>query len=337
MKYKICLFLLLLSSVGTENIFSQISAPLLKDNPVRGETEQTFQIGEVRGNIKRKAIYLPKPSFPREALEAGADGIVKVQVVIAADGNVVSAEMIAGHPLLKSAAEETALKTKFRKAATDDQNAKETGIIIYNFAIEKASWLRIGYDLTIIQKAPTLRPFNVPRIAKAFQPEWTDEKEILEKIAELRRIELETQNGNSADDKPVFVKKSGVTSDGSLQKRVTGEIRLPVVNPPSGERIALSQNLTALLQSRLATDESSLWKFNLGVNLIKSFETSRNPREWQNAAQILKQSAETAPTDISPEALAALQSLIKIYESGKRTAETPNEIGRSMTILFKIK
>ncbi|HVE58612.1 MAG TPA: TonB family protein [Pyrinomonadaceae bacterium] len=335
MNFRVGLFLLLsLFIIGAGNAFSQNPAPVLKDNTT--EAEEVYKIGDVRGNIKRKAVLLPKPSFPREALEAGADGIVKVEVVIDAQGNVVSAKALAGHPLLFASAEETARRTKFRSVEPADENAKETGVITYNFAIEKAGWTKIAYDLAAIQKAPTLRPFNVPRIAKAFDPEWTGEREILDKLAEMRRVEIETQNPVS--DKPVFVRQPDPNQGGAMQSSIKAEIQLPVRNPPTGERIALAQNLTASLQSRLANDEANLWRFNLGIDLAKTFEIARSsPNEAQSAAQILKQAAENAPAGISVESLTALRKLTEILENEARNVQTINEIGKLLAILFRSK
>lgn len=334
MNFRICLFSLSLLIFSAGSAFSQSPVPVLKDNSV--EAEEAYKIGDVRGSIKRKAVLLPKPSFPREALEAGADGIVKVEIVIDAPGNVVSAKAILGHPLLFNSAEETARKTKFRSVEPTDENAGETGIITYNFAIEKAGWTKIAYDLAAIQKAPTLRPFNVPRIVRAFDPAWTGEKEILDKLSEMRRVEIETQNPVS--DKPVLVRKNVPNASGAVvQSSITAEIQLPVRNPPTGERIALAQSLTAALQSRLASDELNLWRFNLGIDLAKTFEAARNPNEARNAAQILKRSAETAPNGVSAESLTALQKLIEVLEREARTREVSNEIVKSLAILFRSK
>ena len=322
---------------GALTVFSQNSVPVPRDSPeLKGNQtapEEVYKVGEVRGNIKRKAIYLPKPVFSREALEAGADGTVKVEVVLDAEGNVVAAKAISGHPLLYPSAEETARKTKFRRADTTDPNATETGVLTYNFAIAKASWLKIGYDLAIIQKIPTLRPFNAPRIARAFQPEWLDEMKMLDQLAEMRRIEIES-NG---DDRPVFVRKTNPNSNGAPQSSISAEVRLPVRNPPTGERISLSQNLTAALQSRLATDESGLWKFNAGANLAKAFEDFRRPDGDRSAAQNLRQSTDTAPSDISPETLTELKKLARLFEAARPTAEAWEQISKSMGIVFREK
>ncbi len=334
MNYKGCLFLILLCIAGAGIIFSQDSAPILKNNSV--DPDEFGKVGEVRGNIKRKAIFLPKPVYPSEALEAGADGSVKVEVIIDQEGNVISATAISGPALLKNATEETARRTKF-KSVEGDQNVRETGFLIYNFAIEKAGWVKIGFDLAVIQKSPTLRPLNIPVIAKAFQPEWTGEMEILAQLAGMRRAEIETQSNAPTNNVPILRqtttgKVNGTTSSSSS---IRGQILIP--NPPTAEQTALSQNLIASLQSRLGNDESSLWKFNLGVNLIKAFEAYRDPQTRTEAAVALQQSADNTPSDISAEAAAALKNLINIFGKSRQKIETETEIRKSQAILFGIK
>ncbi len=332
MKYKIFLFSILLSIVGTGSTFAQ--APVLKDNSFK--TEETYRVGEIRGNIKRKAIFLPKPAFPVEAVDAGADGIVKVEVVIDGEGNVISATAISGPALLKNAAEETARRTKF-KSADGGQSVTETGVLIYNFAIEKAGWVKIGYDLSVIQKVPTLRPLNIPSIAKSFQPEWIAEMDILARLVELRRAEIEMQMDAPINDVPILRRTTQGSVNGRTSKSSSMQGQILIPKPPTAERIALSQNLIASLQSRLASGESDLWKFNLGINLIRAFELYRNPDTRTDAAIALQQSADIAPADISAEALAALKNLIKLLGKARQKMETENEIGRLRSILFKIK
>ena len=328
---------ILLLILGATGVFSQNPAPVLRDNTITTNTDETYKVDDVRGNIKRRAIYLPKPIYPREAIEAGADGTVRVEIVLGGDGRVISAKALSGHPLLLPAAEETARKTIFRKSETTDPTDTETGVIVYGFAIEKEGWVKIGYDLTVVQKIPTLRILAVPRIAKAFPTDWTGEHEILGKLAEMRRAEIEANN--SPENKPVFVRRPTATPNGPLPAIVTSEIRVqvPIPNPPTPERIALAQNLTASLVSRLAVEESNLWKFNLGINAAKALEISRVPNQGRSAAQLLRQSLETAPAAIPVESLTPLKKLIEIFESEARTVETRNEIGRLLTGVFGIK
>jgi TonB family protein len=335
MNYKICLFLLTLFIFGAGNVFSQDGAPILRNNSL--ESADTYKVGEVRGSIKRKAVNLPKPTFPREALEAGADGSVKVEITIDAEGNVVSAKVISGHPLLKNISEETARNTKFKSVQTDDQNATETGTITYSFAIEKAGWLRIGYELSIIQKDSILRPFNFPRIAKSFETDWTNEAEMLGKLSEMRRVEMEMSGDTRQNDRPTLVSKTTVTQNGSFQKSMTGQIVLPIRNQPSGEQIALSQNLIAAIQNRLVNDQSSLWKFNLGINLIDTLEIARNPYTRNDALITLRQFADNAPADISAESLMALKDLIRYFGKSEQEAQKSDDIRRLLPIILRIK
>ena len=330
MKFKF--FAILLLTLGAVDVFSQ--APLIKDGTAE-KPEEVLSVGDVLGTIKRKAVYLPKPRYPREAFEAGAEGTVRVEVVIDAEGSVVSAKAVSGNPLLYAISEETARLTKFRRS--DAAGAPETGFLTYNFVIEKATWLRIGYDLAVIQKAPTMRPFIVSRIAKAFPPDWTGELEILGKLAEMRRVEIETENVSPNSDKPVIVRKSAPNVNGANRSEMRAQIIMPKLYPPTPERIALAQSLMASLQSRLAADELNVWKLNLGANLFNAFALTRNPQQSRNAALILRRSLDSAPANTPAEALAALRELIGIFESGRRTMEAMNEIGKAMSVLFRIK
>ena len=334
MNFKLFSMLLFLSSaVG---VFAQ--APVVKDNTNPNTPDEAYKIGDVRGNIRRRAVYLPKPPYPREALEAGADGAVKVEIVLGADGRVISAKTISGHPLLSAAAEETARQTVFRKSDAPDPNATETGTLVYNFAIGKESWARIGYALTAIQKLPTLRPLFVPRVAKAFQKDWTEEHKALARLNEMRRLEIETENNNPAADKPWLVREPAVTN-GTPTTTLRSEmrVRMPMPFPPTPERIALAQNLTAALQNRLAGDAMNLWLFNTGINLAKMSERLRNPAEWSSAAPIVRESLESAPAGVSPQALEALRNLLAILENERRTIETRNDIGKQISVIFNIK
>jgi Gram-negative bacterial TonB protein C-terminal len=332
MNYKIGLLLLILFVFGAGNVFSQNNAPILRNNSL--ESADAYKVGEVRGSIKRKAVNLPKPTFPREALEAGADGIVKVEITIDAEGNVVSATAISGHPLLKNVSEETARNTKFKSSETSEP---ETGILTYNFTIEKASWIRIGFDLVVIQKDRTLKPFNFPSMAKSFGTDWASESEMLGKLSEMRRIEMEMRGDIRQNDRPTLVSKNTVTSNGSIQSSGTAQIVLPIPNEPIGDQIVLSQNLIAAIQSRLANDQTSLWKFNLGVNLMNILETARNPNMRNDAVIILRQFADNAPADISAESLTALKDLIIYFGKSVREAQKSDEVSRLLPILLRIK
>lgn len=324
------------------NIFCQTPAPdappVLKDATSGTDASELFQVGEVRGAVNSKAVYLPKPVYPNEAREAGAEGKVTVQITIDEDGNVISANALSGHSLLKNVSEETARRTKFRIARDAAGQAVQTnGVLAYSFAIQKAGWTKIGYDLAILAKAPTLRNFPAASIAKTFQPEWTQESEMLGKIAEMKSAEIETPVAAPINNRPFIRRDIQKMSNGSGVASMRMEVQLPILNPPTPERIAISQNLISSLQSRLGNDALSLWQFNLGVNLSKALWLFRNPVERSNAAQILRQTAENAPPNVTPEVLAELQKLIAVFARKTRAMETEGEIGKSLSVIFRSK
>lgn len=67
----------------------------------------------------RKVILHPAPPYPETARRFNVTGIVKVQVVIAPDGQIKSTKIIGGHPLLVNAVEETLKNWKYAPASTE--------------------------------------------------------------------------------------------------------------------------------------------------------------------------------------------------------------------------
>lgn len=80
------------------------------------------------GVLNRMAVSLPRPIYPPMAKQIGASGEVRVQVTVDGNGNVISARAVSGHPLLRSAAESAARRSKMRIDA-----ANSSGQIVYNF------------------------------------------------------------------------------------------------------------------------------------------------------------------------------------------------------------
>ncbi len=85
------------------------------------------------GVLNGKAIDLPKPSYPAAAKAVKAAGMVTVQATVDENGNVVSANAVSGHPLLRQAAEEAAHQAKFAPTLLSGKAVKISGVIVYNF------------------------------------------------------------------------------------------------------------------------------------------------------------------------------------------------------------
>jgi protein TonB len=89
------------------------------------------------GVLNGKAISKPQPAYPPIAKAAHASGTVTVQVLVDEDGNVISAKAVSGHPLLQQAAVNAAYQAKFSPTLLEGQKVKVSGVLTYNFVLEK--------------------------------------------------------------------------------------------------------------------------------------------------------------------------------------------------------
>ena len=102
------------------------------NEPALPQSSTTISGGVLNG----KAIELPKPIYPAIARDTRASGTVVVQVVIDEKGNVISAEAVSGHPLLKAVCVEAARGARFSPTKLMGRPVKVTGVITYNFVAE---------------------------------------------------------------------------------------------------------------------------------------------------------------------------------------------------------
>ena len=88
------------------------------------------------GVLNGKAISLPKPAYPANAKAANASGPVTVQIIIDESGNVISANAVSGHPLLRQSAVNAARQAKFSPTLLSGRPTRVTGVITYNFVAQ---------------------------------------------------------------------------------------------------------------------------------------------------------------------------------------------------------
>jgi TonB family protein len=108
---------------------------------IRGTIVYNFvpskEVGDVNQNtgelLNGKAVSLPLPRYPSAAKAVGAEGAVNVSIKVNEAGEVVEAEAVSGHPLLRSAAVTAAREAKFQPTLRDGQPVQITGILVYNF------------------------------------------------------------------------------------------------------------------------------------------------------------------------------------------------------------
>ena len=88
------------------------------------------------GVINSKATNLVKPPYPAAAKAVRAAGAVNVQVIVDEKGNVILANAVSGHPLLRAAAVSAARASKFSPTLLSGKAVKVSGVIVYNFVPE---------------------------------------------------------------------------------------------------------------------------------------------------------------------------------------------------------
>ena len=79
----------------------------------------------VYGQESRKAIVKPAPEYPELARRMGLAGTVKMQVVIAPNGQVKDTKVIGGHPVLVAAVTSALQKWKFSPGSAETSQTLE--------------------------------------------------------------------------------------------------------------------------------------------------------------------------------------------------------------------
>jgi TonB family protein len=289
------------------------------------------------GVVNGKAVNLTKPAYPAAARAVRAEGAVNVKVTIDEEGNVISAEAVSGHPLLQQASVQAAQQSKFNPTILSGQAVKVTGVIVYNFVAPErpTNWVKIGYDLTSVQHAPSLMHLDTNSIDKIFQADWTTEKEQLKRLGEIKQVEGSNVSPPVASNERMVSDTTEKRPDGTTVRKVVKEVAVKTDTPPAAEQIAISQSLIASLQSRLGGDELNLWRFNTGVSLSQALSRQRFTSERQRVLDSLRSQIQSAPGEISPEYIADLQKILTILENPKSSVEDRNQIGQLLGKLFR--
>lgn len=93
-------------------------------------------VGPVKGGVLNgKALKLAKPAYPAAARAVRASGKVDIKVLISEKGDVISAEVTGGHPLLRNSARTAACTSKFSPTLLERRPVRVSGIINYTFVL----------------------------------------------------------------------------------------------------------------------------------------------------------------------------------------------------------
>lgn len=110
-------FVLVVSLFCVSTIFAQTEKPKI----VNG------------GVLNGKAVSLAKPEYPPAAKAVNAAGTVNVSIKIDEKGDVIFADAVSGHALLRKASEEAALASKFSPTFLSGKAVTVSGVLVYNF------------------------------------------------------------------------------------------------------------------------------------------------------------------------------------------------------------
>ncbi|MGI8884525.1 MAG: hypothetical protein ACR2IA_09820, partial [Pyrinomonadaceae bacterium] len=237
--------------------------------------------------------------------------------------------------------EQAALESKFAPTMLSGQPVKVSGIITYNFVggATAENWVKTGYDLASYEKFANVNSYSLNSMTAKFPADWTTEREKLKQLQNLAQNENPLLVGSSvkiikSDENATATAEK--TSEGMSVKKMTIVGRADV--PPSAasaEQIAITQNLTASLQSRLGSDPKAAWQFNLGIALGRAFSNVKDRTDSQSLLDALRQQIAAAPGDIAPEYLASANKIVALLESKERTPEERQQIGQLLSSLFK--
>ncbi|MEO6590204.1 MAG: TonB family protein, partial [Pyrinomonadaceae bacterium] len=121
-----------------ENVRTRGGGEVSDKEPKDSESDpNSTKSGEIKtisgGVLNGKAVDLPKPAYPAAARAVRASGAVNVEVTVDQSGNVISANAVSGHPLLRASAVSAARSAKFKPTLLSGTPVKVSGVIVYNF------------------------------------------------------------------------------------------------------------------------------------------------------------------------------------------------------------
>lgn len=88
----------------------------------------SFAGAGVHAQETRKALNNPTPVYPETARQFRLTGVVKVQIVIAPDGQIKDVKVLGGHPVLANAVQDTLKNWKYAPASSET-----TATLVFNF------------------------------------------------------------------------------------------------------------------------------------------------------------------------------------------------------------
>lgn len=121
---------------------AQPAQPAQPPNPPEPETQDADKADKSKEKNKQKMkkgklIEAPQPTYPQEVKDQKIEGLVAVVITIGGDGNVIYAKADSGPKELYAVSEAAAMRARFQPSFVDGKPAKVTGVMTYNFVLDK--------------------------------------------------------------------------------------------------------------------------------------------------------------------------------------------------------
>ena len=265
------------------------------------------------GVLNFKAIRLVKPSsYPATAVAVRASGVVNVQVTIDEAGNVISADAVSGHPLLREVSEKAARESKFSPTLLQGQPVKVTGIIIYNFVLSVA-WVQMGYELSLAEKSLSLNTSQTSSIAKSFPASWNEEREDLNNLNTYLAEKSAKEKSQSKQPESTGVD----TADNATPIQGTSGIRTTILGADATYQldtysIEILKKSRSKIENRLNADKNKLWYFKVGESLGKIIAEIDDETKTRANAQELNQHTFGVPSNVSDLFVVNIKNIVEI-------------------------
>ncbi|HXL09386.1 MAG TPA: TonB family protein [Candidatus Bathyarchaeia archaeon] len=128
--------------------------------------------------LRKAALELPEPEYPKAATMARVQGRVEIQLGIDEKGMVVNAHPVSGSPLLFEAAENAARKARFSPRVLSSEPATAFGVITYEFALPpepkssaaETSSSSVSQPTTVAERVATEKPLAEKPPAASSKP-----------------------------------------------------------------------------------------------------------------------------------------------------------------------
>jgi TonB family protein len=107
------------------------AGPTYGTSTTRAATVRPTSLGIMAANV----TYSPAPSYPPAASAAHVQGEVKLEAEVGPDGNVTSARVISGPPLLREAAANALEHWHYRPYIADGKPIAMSALVVMDFQL----------------------------------------------------------------------------------------------------------------------------------------------------------------------------------------------------------